>query len=385
MKHGSEQRGFAGATIGLVGGGQLGRMFALAAARLGCKTLVLDPEPNCPASIAAEQIVGSVHDADNLAALAERCDVVSFEIENVDPVALHALGQTNVAVHPAPRVLLLLQNKLLQKQFLRDAGLPTAEFIEASAPDAETFSTFGYPLVQKVLQGGYDGRGVAVLQHADQFVSHLPMPSLIERFVEDALEIGVMVARNAQGEITAYPPVEMQFHAEQNMLDVLLAPARITAEQTEAAKALAQRAVEALDGVGIFGVELFLTQTGELLINEIAPRTHNSGHHTLDACVTDQFEQHARAILGLPLGATTQHSPAAMVNLLGAPGHAGTPVYRGLEEALAVEGACVHLYGKQETRPHRKMGHATVVRDTLEVAHAAAVKVRDLISIEGAA
>ena len=146
----------------------------------------------------------------------------------------------------------------------------------------------------------------------------------------------------------------------------------------------AQRAVQALDGVGIFGVELFLTKTGELLINEIAPRTHNSGHYTLDACVTDQFEQHARAILGLPLGATMQHAPAAMVNLLGAPKHAGVPVYRGLEAALAVEGACVHLYGKQETRPHRKMGHATVVRDTLEAAHAAAVKVRDLISIEGA-
>lgn len=241
MKHGSEQRGFSGATIGLVGGGQLGRMFALAAARLGCKTLVLDPEPNCPASIAAEQIVGSVHDADNLAALAARCDVVSFEIENVDPAALHALEQASAAVHPAPRVLRLLQNKLLQKQFLHEAGLPTAEFIETPAPDAETFATFGYPLVQKAQQGGYDGRGVAVLHSADDFAAHLPIPSLLERFVSDALEIGVMVARNTQGEMAAYPPVEMQFHAEQNMLDVLLAPARISAEQTEAAKALAQR------------------------------------------------------------------------------------------------------------------------------------------------
>ncbi len=384
MKHSSEQRGFSGATIGLVGGGQLGRMFALAAARLGCKTLVLDPEPNCPASIAAEQILGSVHDSANLIAFASRCDVVSFEIENVDPTALHALEQAHAAVHPAPRVLRLLQNKLLQKQFLRDAGLPTPDFIETPSPNAKAFAMFGYPLVQKALQGGYDGRGVAVLEHAEQFASYLPVPSLIERFVPNALEIGVMVARNVHGEMAVYPPVEMQFHAEQNMLDVLLAPARITLKQTDEATALAQRAVEALDGVGIFGVELFLTEVGELLINEIAPRTHNSGHHTLDACVTDQFEQHARAILGLPLGATTQHSPAAMVNLLGEPEHAGVPVYQGLEKALAIEGACVHLYGKQETRPHRKMGHATVVRDTLEAAHAAAVKVRDLISIEGA-
>jgi 5-(carboxyamino)imidazole ribonucleotide synthase len=383
MKHSSEQRGFSGATIGLVGGGQLGRMFALAAARLGCKTIVLDPEPNCPASIVAEQIHGSVHDWNNLAALADRCDVVSFEIENVDPIAMRALEESSSVVHPSPRVLRILQNKLLQKRFLHDAGLPTAAFQETPEPSAEAFAKFGYPLVQKALQGGYDGRGVAVLQTAEQFNASLPVPSLIERFVSDAIEIGVMVARNVHGQVAVYPPVEMQFHAEQNMLDVLLAPARITAEQTEQAQALARRAVEALDGVGMFGVELFLTQSGELLINEIAPRTHNSGHHTLDACVTDQFEQHARAILGLPLGATTQHSPAAMVNLLGAAGHVGVPVYRGLDAALAIDGACVHLYGKQETRPHRKMGHATVVRESIEAAHAAAIQVRDLISIEG--
>ncbi len=384
MTDGSQQRRFSGATIGLVGGGQLGRMFALAAARLGCKTIVLDPEPNCPASIAAEQILGSVHDPANLTALASRCDAVSFEIENVDPLALSALEQSRAVVHPAPRVLRLLQNKLRQKQFLRDAGLPTSEFIETPLPDAASFAAFGYPLVQKAQQGGYDGRGVAVLKTVDAFTSHLPVPSLIERFVANALEIGVMVARNVQGEVAVYPPVEMQFHAEQNMLDVLLAPARITEAQAAEAKALAQRVVEALDGVGIFGVELFLTEDGALLINEVAPRTHNSGHHTLDACITDQFEQHARAILGLPLGSTAQHSAAAMVNLLGAAKHAGTPVYGGLEQALAIEGACIHLYGKQETRPHRKMGHATVVRGTLDAAHQAAIQVRDLISIEGA-
>jgi 5-(carboxyamino)imidazole ribonucleotide synthase len=379
----SSDKPFGGATIGLVGGGQLGRMFALAAARLGCRCIVLDPEPHCPASQVAEQLVGDVHDPRNLLALAARCDVISFEIENIDPIALQALEEAHAAVHPSPRILRLLQNKVLQKTFLRDAGLPTADFIATPSPNADTFAAFGYPLVQKVAQGGYDGRGVAVLKSASDFLRHLNAPSLIERFITDATEIGVMVARNAAGEIAVYPPVEMHFHDEHNMLDVLLAPARISASLTIEAQTLARSVIEALDGVGIFGVELFLTTDDTLLINEIAPRTHNSGHHTLDACITDQFEQHVRAILNLPLGATTQHSPAAMVNLLGAPGHSGAPVYRGLAEALAIKGACVHLYGKRETRPQRKMGHATVLRESLDAAHAAALQVRNLIAIEG--
>ena len=215
------------------------------------------------------------------------------------------------------------------------------------------------------------------------YPQHLPMPSLVERFVPAEKELAVVVARGLDGDCRCYPVVEMRFRPGENVLDLLLAPAQIAPATAEAAVRLAVRTVEVLGGVGIFGVEMFLTEDGGLLVNEVAPRTHNSGHHTIEANVTDQFEQHLRAVVGLPLGATDQLSPAAMINLLGAPGHRGRPVVKGMAEALAIPGVCLHLYGKAATAPFRKMGHVTVLDPDIEMARNKAERVRALIEISG--
>jgi 5-(carboxyamino)imidazole ribonucleotide synthase len=280
-------------------------------------------------------------------------------------------------------VLAILQDKLTQKEFLHQAGIPTSAFVDMPEPDLEAFEAFGFPLVQKARRGGYDGRGVSVMLESSAFRSHLPLPSLVERFIDASKELAVMVARNAEGQCVAYPTVEMCFRAGENVLDLLLCPARVTQDIAQQAESLAIQTIQALEGVGVFGVEMFLSKEGCLLVNEIAPRTHNSGHHTIEACVTDQFEQHLRAILDLPLGSTQLLSPATMINLLGAPDASGRPVIEGLSAALSIPGVCFHLYGKAEVKPFRKMGHVTVIDRDLEVARKKAEQVRDLIQIRG--
>ena len=370
------------ARIGLVGGGQLGRMLVKAAKPLGCTTVVLDPVENSPAGqIATRQIVGGYHDADKIRELAADCDVLTFELENIDADTLAELEAAGHPVHPSARVLKIIQDKLTQKQFLLDNGIPTSPFEAVEQPSAEQFEAFGYPLVQKARRGGYDGRGVSVMKSAADYERKLPVPSLIERFIEAEKEIAVLVARNTKGEVVTYPPVEMCFRAGENVLDMLLAPADIDDQTMAAAESIAVKTVEALQGVGIFGVEMFVDRTSEVLVNEIAPRTHNSGHHTIEANITDQFEQHLRAILGLPLGSTETLSPAAMLNLLGAPGESGRPVLRGLDETLSIPGVCLHLYGKATTSPFRKMGHITVLDHDIAAAKAKAIQVRDTIEI----
>ncbi|WP_295881111.1 5-(carboxyamino)imidazole ribonucleotide synthase [uncultured Thiohalocapsa sp.] len=372
------------AQIGIIGGGQLGRMLVAAAKRIGCTCTVLDPYPNSPAGqLSGEQIVGTYHDPAALKELVAACDVTTFDIEDIDTATLAGLSAAGHRIFPCPWLLADIQDKLRQKQVLADAGIPSAEFVPADAPDPDAFAVFGYPLVQKARRGGYDGRGVQVMHEPADFGKHLPVPSLVERFVPARLELAVMVARGQDGATCAYPPVEMRMRPGENMLDMLLAPARVEASIAAAARDLAVATVQALAGVGIFGVELFLTQGGELLVNEVAPRTHNSGHYTIEACVTDQFEQHLRAITGLPLGATDLVRPAAMLNLLGEPGFAGRPVICGLRAALAIPGVSVHLYGKAETRAYRKMGHVTVLDADIEQARAKAERVRALIRIEG--
>ena len=372
------------ARIGIIGGGQLGRMLAKAARRLGCACVVLDPTPNSPAGqVAGHQIVGSYHDADKLRELAESCDVVTFDIEDIDTETLLQLEREGHSIRPSPRVLAAIQDKLAQKAELQAAGIPTAPFVAMAEPNAQAFAEFGYPLVQKARRGGYDGRGVAVLESADDYPRHLRVPSLLERFVPAAKELAVVVARAHDGDCRCYPVVEMCFRPGENVLDRLLAPARVTSATAKAAVELAVRTVEAFGSVGIFGVEMFLTHTGDLLVNEVAPRTHNSGHHTIEANVTDQFEQHLRAVVGLPLGSTDQLSPAVMINLLGAPNRSGRPVIKGMAEALAIPGVCLHLYGKAATAPHRKMGHVTVLDPDIAAAEHKALQVRALIAMSG--
>jgi len=375
---------FPVARIGIIGGGQLGRMMVKAAKRLGCTCVVLDPTPGSPAGqVAGHQIVGDYHDPAKLRELAESCDVTTFDIEDIDTETLIELEQEGRRIHPAPQLLAVIQDKLTQKRLLSEAGIPTAEFVEMPSPDPDAFAEFGYPLVQKARRGGYDGRGVSVMQTAADFDGHLPLPSLIERFIPAEKEIAVLVARGIDGDTRCYPVVEMVFRPGENVLDLLLAPANIPGATAEAAQAVAVRTVEALGGVGIFGIEMFLTRDQDLLVNEVAPRTHNSGHYTIEACVTDQFEQHLRAILGLPLGSTELLSPAAMINLLGAPGHSGRPVIRGMAAALAIPGVCVHIYGKAASKPYRKMGHVTVLDRDIAEARRKAERVRELLEISG--
>jgi 5-(carboxyamino)imidazole ribonucleotide synthase len=332
------------ARIGLIGGGQLGRMLVKAAKRIGCTCVVLDPYPMSPAGqVAGHQIIGGYHDPARLRELAESCDVVTYELEDIDTETLIQLEREGHRIHPAPALLAILQDKLSQKRFLREAGIPSADFKEMPTADAQAFADFGYPLVQKARRGGYDGRGVSVMRHSDDFSAHLPVPSLVERFIEAKKELAVMVARNTEGECRAYPTVEMCFRAGENVLDLLLCPAGVSPQIAAEAEALAVRTVEAMAGVGIFGVEMFLTEDDQLLVNEIAPRTHNSGHHTIEACMTDQFEQHLRAILGLPLGATDLLTPAAMINLLGAEGSSGRPVINGMAAVMRIPGVCLRI------------------------------------------
>ncbi|WP_328987331.1 5-(carboxyamino)imidazole ribonucleotide synthase [Thiorhodovibrio winogradskyi] len=372
------------ARIGIIGGGQLGRMLVKAAKQIGCTCTVLDPTPNSPAGqVSGHQIVANYQDAAALRELAESCDLTTFDLEDINSDILTELSREGRPIFPHPRLLAVVQDKLRQKEVLAAAGIPVADFLAMPEPDAALCAEFGYPLVQKARRGGYDGRGVAVLRGPGEFDGHLPLPSLIERFVPTIKELAVMVARGRDGDCRCYPVVEMRVRPEQNILDWLLAPARIDPGIAASAQQLAVRTVQALDGVGIFGIELFLAASGDLLVNEVAPRTHNSGHYTIEACMTDQFEQHLRAIAGLPLGATDLLCPAAMVNLLGAPGHHGRPVIRGLRAALAIPGVSVHIYGKAATRPYRKMGHVTVLDTDLEQALRKAKRVRELIEITG--
>lgn len=372
------------ARLGFVGGGQLARMMVPAATRLGCTCIVLDPTPGAPAAqIASRQIVADFHDGDALRELAAACDVLTYDLEDIDAATLQELADEGHAIFPAPRVLATVQDKLTQKQLYRDHGIPTADYAGIDSPTTDAFAAFGYPLVQKARRGGYDGRGVAILKSAADFDDHLPVASLLERFVPARKEISVLVARGRDGQTACYPPVEMVVHPEANLLDMLLAPADLPEAVVSEARRIAIAVTEALDGVGIFGVEMFWTEDDTVLVNEVAPRTHNSGHHTIEANTTDQFEQHLRAVLGLPLGSTATLIPAALINLLGEVGSTGCPVVHGLEEALALPGVCVHMYGKHESRPHRKMGHVTVVDPDREEARARAERVRDILRITG--
>jgi len=370
------------AQIGIIGGGQLGRMTAQKAKRLGFRVIVLDPYPEAPAGqIADAQIVGSFTDPERIRELVEQCELATYDIEHIDAATLQQLESEGHAIRPSGKLLALVQDKLLQRQLYGRAGLPQPEYVQCDDPGPEAFAEFGYPLVQKARKGGYDGRGVAVISSVDDLGDLLPVPSILERKVDLVKELAVVVARGIDGSIAAYPLVEMEVDPKANLLDLLLAPARVAPSVAKRAEEIAVAVVEALDGVGVFGVELFLSTSGELLVNEVAPRPHNSGHFTYEATMTSQFEQHLRAIAGLPLGSTQQYMPAAMVNLLGAPGESGPAAYSGLEEALAVPGALVHIYGKAETRPSRKMGHVTVLDQDLEAARQKAIEIRSNIRI----
>lgn len=349
--------------VGILGGGQLGRMMIREALDMDIHISILDPSRECSCYPYANEFVeGSFNDYNTVRAFGADKDVITVEIEHVNTDALKDLQAEGKRVFPQPEILEMIRDKGLQKQFYTDNGLPTAPF-RLIANKAEITK---FPVVQKSRTGGYDGKGVVILRSTADLDKAFDVPSVLEQSVHIDKEIAVLVARNPQGETSVYPVVEMVFDPQANLVDNLVAPARISDEQRHQAENLALQIVRKLNYVGILAVEMFIDNDGALLINEMAPRPHNSGHHTIEACLTSQFEQHLRAICGLPLGSTKQTHAACMINLLGAEGHHGAPVYSGLADALANEGVFVHLYGKMQTKPFRKMGHITVLSDTVE-------------------
>ncbi len=368
--------------VGIIGGGQLGKMLALQAKAMGFHVSILDPSPHAPAALIADtHILGSYHDIRKLREIVDACDITTYDLEEIDAEALAALEAEGHAIAPSPRILQIIQDKSAQKQYLAAKGIPVPRFREVDALDEATCEAFGFPLVQKLRRGGYDGRGVMVIDDARALSRALQGPSLIEEKIAIHKELAVMVARNASGQIRCHPLVEMVFDPAANICDVVMAPALVEKHIAERAVQIASDAIQALEGVGIFGVEMFLAQDGRLLLNEIAPRTHNSGHYTIEACITDQFEQHLRAIAGLSLGETDLLIPAVMVNLLGAPDAYGPPLILGMREAMDISGLSFHLYGKAETRPFRKMGHITIVDHDVHRAREKAQKARQIIQI----
>jgi 5-(carboxyamino)imidazole ribonucleotide synthase len=306
---------------------------------------------------------------------------MTYEIEHINTDALDELYAKGHQLYPSPAALRTIQDKLSQKELFVKKGIPTAAFFAESSPSTADFSAKKFPLVQKTRRGGYDGRGVRVLQNAED--TPMPAPSLFEDMVDIDKELAVMVARGRDGSLAVFPVAEMAFNPDHNICDTVIAPARVDEKTAAAAREISVSVVQALDGVGIFGVELFLDKQGNVLLNEVAPRPHNSGHYTMEACVTCQFEQHVRAITGLPFGDTTLMRPAVMLNLLGQPGSAGTPIIQGYEEAVKVPGLSMHLYGKTDCRPFRKMGHFTVSAPTLEEALERAEYARGILKISG--
>lgn len=353
-------------TIAVLGGGQLGRMLIQAAIDFDFTIHCLDPAADAPCKDIAHQFtVGSLQEFDTIVAFAAHADVVTIEIEDVNIEALEALERAGKKVYPQPSVLRKIQDKRIQKQFFKDHNLPTAEFIltENLADLAESAAFL--PAVHKIGKGGYDGRGVQVLRHTTDLKNGFDAPSVLEKLVDFEKELAVIVARNENGDVQTFPVVEMVFHPTANLVEYLFSPASISDETTAKAQAIAKNTAEAFGIIGLLAVEMFLTKSGEILINEVAPRPHNSGHQTIRGNDVSQYEQHLRAILNLPLGATTSRGISAMVNLLGEDGFSGDAKYEGMNKILQIEGVHPFLYGKKSTKPFRKMGHVTILDNTL--------------------
>ncbi len=327
---------------------------------------VLDPDENAPCSGLAAFTAGKLTDYDTVMKFGSGCDILTIEIENVNTRALKDLEQAGKKVFPQPNVIELIQDKRTQKKFFVDHGIPTADYLLTENRAAVLSHIEFLPAVHKLGREGYDGRGVQVIRTGADLPKAFDAPGLLEKLIHVEKEISVIVARNADGQVCTYPPVEMVFHPEANLVDYLISPAQISAEVGERAKAIAMEIIVELKMVGILAVELFVTPEGGIMVNEVAPRPHNSGHQTIEGNVTSQYEQHLRAILNLPLGETRVLQPTAMVNLLGSEGQTGEARYLGIEGILDSPGMYVHMYGKRITKPFRKMGHVTIVDSDVE-------------------
>lgn len=357
--------------LGILGGGQLGKMMLYTTRKFDIRTKVLDPSPDAPAQFATNEFqVGSLKDYDTVMAFGADCDTVCIEIEAVNIQALRDLRAQGKKVHPNPDSLELIQDKTKQKQFYADHNIPTSRFeiVSGKAEFDAARDRWPIPFVWKAATGGYDGFGVVVCR-SEEDVQHIPnAPGMLEAYVGFELEVSVIVARNESGEVKTFPVADQEFHPTANQVEYVLCPTVLDEAMQQKAYDIAVRTAEAYDICGLLAVELFVTADGEILVNEVAPRPHNSGHHTIEACYTSQFEQHVRAVLDLPLGSTELKAAGVMANLVGAEGYSGDVVYQGYDELLGEPGVNIHIYGKAKTRPFRKMGHVTVVAKDREEA-----------------
>ena len=372
--------------LGILGGGQLGKMLLYNTRKFDIHSSVLDPSGEAPSKIACDVFVmGDLMDFETVYSFAKDLDTLTIEIENVNVEALKALEEKGVKVYPASKTLAVIQNKALQKQFYIEHELPTAAFKTyqnlKTLEKAIGSGLQSTPFVWKSSRFGYDGNGVKII-HNSADLSELPNGECIaEALIPFKNELAVIVARNPSGSIKSYPVVEMEFHPEANQVEYVLCPARISNAISKKATDVALKVAAAFEHVGLLAVEMFLTQDEDILINEVAPRPHNSGHQTIEANYTNQFEQHLRAVLNLPLGSTKNKVSGVMVNLVGAEGHHGAAVYKNIENIMEFEGVTPHIYGKKQTRPFRKMGHVTIVNPNIEKAREIAQKVKESIKV----
>ena len=372
--------------LGILGGGQLGKMLLNETRKFDIYTCVLDANDDAPCKIACNEFFkGDLLDYDTVFNFGKEVDVLTIEIENVNVDALEALEKKGVKIYPQPKTIRTIQNKVKQKLFYIDHNLPTAAFSRFAYKEeiltAIKHESLNFPFVWKSAQFGYDGMGVKIVKTYSDLESLPNAECVIEDFVPFKNELSVIVARNINGDKITYPVVEMEFHSEANQVEYVICPARISKEITRKAEYLALKASEAFEHVGLLAVEMFLTKNDKILINEVAPRPHNSGHHTIESNYTSQFEQHIRAILNLPFGSTEKKAGGVMVNLVGHEDYAGNVVYKNIERILGLKGVTPHIYGKKQTRPFRKMGHVTIVHENVSEAIKIAQEVKKTIKV----
>ncbi|EID74613.1 5-(carboxyamino)imidazole ribonucleotide synthase [Imtechella halotolerans] len=373
-------------TLGILGGGQLGKMLLYETRKYDIRTIVLDPSADAPCRIACNNFEqGSLMDFDTVYNFGKKADVLTYEIELVNVKALEQLEKEGVKVFPSSKTLRTIQNKATQKLFYVDHEIPTAPFTRFAYTSeilpAMEHEALSFPFVWKSTQFGYDGMGVKVIRKAED-LNELPnVECIAEHMIPFKNELAVIVSRNVSGEVKTYPVVEMEFHPEANQVEYVICPARIDESVAQKAQEIALKVSNAIEHVGLLAVEMFQTEDDHILVNEVAPRPHNSGHYSIEASYTNQFEQHLRAILDLPLGKTNSKLAGIMVNLVGAEGHFGDVVYENIEDIMKMDGVTPHIYGKRETRPFRKMGHVTIIHEEVAEARKIAQKVKETINV----
>ena len=373
-------------TIGILGGGQLGKMLLYDTRKWDIKTKVLDNNPNAPAKLSCDEFhVGDLMDYQTVLNFAKNIDILTIEIENVNVKALEEIEKKGVKVYPQPNVLAIIQNKLKQKKFYKENKIPTAPFKEfksiKSIKEQIIHGKLCFPFVWKSNSMGYDGFGVKIIKSNRDIEELNDSPGFIEDLIEIKKELSVIICRNVKGEIKNFPVVEMIFNNDSNQVEYIISPARINNEISRKAISIALKLSKLYNHVGIMAIELFLTSDNEILINEVAPRPHNSGHFSIEMSYTSQFEQHIRAILGLPLGEAKNKISGVMVNLVGEKQNNGPVKFSNIDQIMTIEGVTPHIYGKKETRPNRKMGHVTIVNEKIENAIKIAKKVKETIKV----